>query len=48
MVVPVGPSWGVQKLKVFSRDEHGRISRYDLLDVGFVPMVSTLDEWQRN
>jgi len=39
LVIPVGEKGGVQSLQVVTRDAEGRISRRDVLPVGFVPFT---------
>ena len=39
MVIPVGPNFGYQTLRVLEKQENGEIRETDILPVGFVPFV---------
>jgi protein-L-isoaspartate(D-aspartate) O-methyltransferase len=39
LVIPVGPIWDVQDLKVIEKDEAGRITTRSVIPVRFVPLV---------
>ncbi len=40
MVLPVGPAWRTQMLKLVARHSDGSITRDDIMAVGFVPMIT--------
>ena len=44
LVAPIGPVSGIQTLRLVEKDERGRVTSRDLLDVRFVPMVSSEDQ----
>jgi protein-L-isoaspartate(D-aspartate) O-methyltransferase len=39
MVLPVGPAWRTQMLKLVQRHHDGSVTRDDIMAVGFVPMI---------
>lgn len=39
MVIPVGPSFATQELKVITKDEQGRLSERTIIGVRFVPLT---------
>jgi len=46
MVIPVGPSWGAQRLMLVRKDDSGVVTTESLLPVRFVPLVSKQNaEW---
>jgi protein-L-isoaspartate(D-aspartate) O-methyltransferase len=43
MVIPVGPSGGIQELLVLTKQENGGMSETDMMPVRFVPLTRNND-----
>lgn len=43
MIVPVGPTYAVQQLRVIEKDENGNVSERDVAPVRFVPLRRSAD-----
>jgi protein-L-isoaspartate(D-aspartate) O-methyltransferase len=44
MILPVGPAFGTQDLRLVTKDEKGRVRSRSLYDVRFVPLTGSLGE----
>lgn len=44
MIIPVGSTFGIQKLVLLTKDEQGRVTRKSMMPVRFVPMLREKDK----